>query len=83
MLNSYGYFLNWQKSESNNFIWQQDGAPPHWHLSVHDWLNITVPDQGIGRKKPRDKACITWPPRSPVLTPCDLFVGFHKGLRVC
>ncbi|GFV76066.1 uncharacterized protein TNCV_1456631 [Trichonephila clavipes] len=25
-----------EESEPNDFIWQQDGAPPHWYLSVHD-----------------------------------------------
>ncbi|GFY25809.1 uncharacterized protein TNCV_1915591 [Trichonephila clavipes] len=44
-----------EESEPNNFIWQQDGAPPHWHLSVRDWVNITVPNQRIGRKEPLDK----------------------------
>ncbi|PRD30745.1 UNVERIFIED_CONTAM: hypothetical protein NCL1_25477 [Trichonephila clavipes] len=51
-------FPQLEKSEPNNFIWQQDGAPHHWHLSVCDWLNVTVPNQWIGRKEPPDKACI-------------------------
>ncbi|GFW42265.1 uncharacterized protein TNCV_1207201 [Trichonephila clavipes] len=51
-------FPHLEESEPNNFIWQQDGATPHWYLSVHDWLNITVPNQWIGRKDPPDKACI-------------------------
>ncbi|GFV53799.1 uncharacterized protein TNCV_1592221 [Trichonephila clavipes] len=63
-----------EESEPNNFIWQQDGAPPHWHLSVREWLNMTVPNQWIGRKEPPDKACIAWLPRSPDLTPCDLYL---------
>ncbi|GFS83269.1 uncharacterized protein TNCV_600171 [Trichonephila clavipes] len=49
----------WEESEPNNFIWQQDGAPPHWHLSERGWLNITVPIQWIGRKEPPNKACIS------------------------
>ncbi|GFW94342.1 uncharacterized protein TNCV_1432771 [Trichonephila clavipes] len=36
-------------SEPDNFIWQQDGAPPHWHLLMRDWLNITVLEQLICR----------------------------------
>ncbi|GFV32037.1 uncharacterized protein TNCV_1688101 [Trichonephila clavipes] len=39
-----------EESEPDNFIWQQEVAPPHWHFSVHDWLNITVPDQWIAAK---------------------------------
>ncbi|GFX88814.1 uncharacterized protein TNCV_2575211 [Trichonephila clavipes] len=46
-------FPQLEESELNNFIWQQEGAPPHWHLSMRDWLNITVPNQWISRK---DKA---------------------------
>ncbi|GFW02345.1 uncharacterized protein TNCV_1732601 [Trichonephila clavipes] len=33
-----------KESESDNFIWQQDGAPPDCHLSVRDWLNIALLD---------------------------------------
>ncbi|GFX60638.1 uncharacterized protein TNCV_4916881 [Trichonephila clavipes] len=61
-------------SEPNNFIWQQDGAPPHWHLSARNWLNITVPNQWIDLKDPPDKACIAWPPRSPDLKPWDFYL---------
>ncbi|GFU44617.1 DUF4817 domain-containing protein [Trichonephila clavipes] len=59
---------------------KQDGAPPHWHFSVRDWLDITVPNQWIGRKEPPDKICIGWPPRSPDLTSCDFYLwGFIKN----
>ncbi|GFT39243.1 uncharacterized protein TNCV_2421771 [Trichonephila clavipes] len=67
-------FPQLEESEPNNFIWQQDGVPPHWHISAHDWLNITVPKQWIGHKEIPDKACIVWPPRSPDLTPCDFYL---------
>lgn len=67
------------ENEPNNFIWQQDGAPPHWHSDVRDWLNVTVPERWIGRKGPTDRACFEWPPRSPDLTPCDFYLwGFIK-----
>ncbi|GFU78960.1 uncharacterized protein TNCV_308011 [Trichonephila clavipes] len=70
-------FPQFVESEPNNIIWQQDGAPPHWHLSVHDWSNITVSNQWIGRKEPPDKACIASPPRSPDLMPWDFYLrGF-------
>ncbi|GFU41006.1 uncharacterized protein TNCV_4645791 [Trichonephila clavipes] len=62
-----------------NFV-LQDGAPPHWRLSVPHWLNITVLDQWIFRKGPHDKACFALPPRSPNLTPCDIYLwGFIKN----
>ncbi|GFV45411.1 uncharacterized protein TNCV_858491 [Trichonephila clavipes] len=77
-LYNYGYF-ELEESEPNNFILQQEDAPPHWHLSVRDWSNITVPNQWIDSKEPPAKACIAWPPRSPHLTPCDFYLrGFIK-----
>ncbi|GFX88570.1 uncharacterized protein TNCV_2659811 [Trichonephila clavipes] len=58
----------------------QDGAPPHRHLSIREWLNITVPNQWIGRKEPPNKACIAWHPRSPDRMPCDSYLwGFIKN----
>ncbi|GFT92214.1 uncharacterized protein TNCV_774921 [Trichonephila clavipes] len=67
-------------SEPNNFIWHFDGAPPHWHLSVRDWLNITVPPyQWNGREEPPYEACMAWPPYSPYLILCDFYLwGFIK-----
>ncbi|GFU87330.1 uncharacterized protein TNCV_2716161 [Trichonephila clavipes] len=66
-------FRQMKESEPDNFIWQQDRAPLQWHLSVRDWLNITVLDQWILRKGPRDKVGFTWPPSSPDLTTCDFY----------
>lgn len=72
-------FPQMEENEPENFILQQDGAPPHWHHHVRDWLNVTVPDRWIGRHGPNDRACFAWPPRSPDLTPCDFFLwGFIK-----
>ncbi|GFY27262.1 uncharacterized protein TNCV_2068831 [Trichonephila clavipes] len=62
-------FPQLEEGEPANFIWQQDSALPHWHLSVCDWLNFAVPEQWIGRKGPDDKACFAWSPRSPDLKP--------------
>ncbi|GFT05389.1 uncharacterized protein TNCV_124011 [Trichonephila clavipes] len=61
-----------KESGPDNLIWQQDGAPPHRHLSVRDWLKINALDQWIFRKGPHDKACFAWPSRSPDLTPSDV-----------
>ena len=68
------------EAEPENFIWQQDGAPPHFHAFVRNWLNNVVPGTWIGRKGPDDRACFAWPPRSPDLMPCDFYLwGFVKG----
>ncbi|GFV52727.1 uncharacterized protein TNCV_2873981 [Trichonephila clavipes] len=63
-----------KESEPDNFIWQEDGAPPHWHLSVRDWLNITVPNQWICRKRLHDKACSSKHILYLDLTPCDFYL---------
>jgi hypothetical protein len=54
------------QSVANNVIWQQDGAPPHYHMDVTRYLNKTFPGRWIGRG-----GYIPWPLRSPDLTPMD------------
>jgi hypothetical protein len=57
-------------------IFQQDGAPPHYSRDVRDYLNLQFPNRWIGRNGP-----ISWPPRSPDLTPMDFYVwGYMKDL---
>jgi hypothetical protein len=51
-------------------LFQQDGAHPHFHKEVTDFLNIKFPEKWIGRGGP-----ITWLPRSPDLTPLDFSFG--------
>jgi hypothetical protein len=46
----------------------QDGVPPHWSLIVRASLNQHLPNRLIGRAGP-----ISWPARSPDITPCDFF----------
>lgn len=50
-------------------VFQQDGCPAHWAVSVREHLNQCFPGSWIGRDGP-----IPWPPRSPDLTPLDFFV---------
>lgn len=65
--------------DAQNFILQQDGAPPHWHLAVRGFLNESLPHRWIGRRGNEDLALHFWPPRSPDLTPCDYFLwGYVK-----
>ncbi|CAL1265239.1 unnamed protein product, partial [Larinioides sclopetarius] len=55
---------------------QNDGAPPHFSLSVRKALNGKYPDSWIGRDGP-----IPWPARSPDLTPLDFFFwGYIKNI---
>ena len=63
------------KADSDNFVFQQDGAPPHWKLEVRGYLNGELPQRWIGRKGNGDLAIHPWPPRSPDLTVCEFFYG--------
>ncbi|GFT05652.1 uncharacterized protein TNCV_1045121 [Trichonephila clavipes] len=72
-------FPHLEEREPNNFIWQQYDDLPHWHLSVRDWLNITVPNRRIGSKEPPDKACIARPSTFMRTDTTGLLsVGVHK-----
>ena len=62
-----------------DFIFQQDGAPSHYHLDVSAHLNANLPGRWIGRASHNDSPLLPWPPRSPDLTPCDFFLwGYIK-----
>ena len=52
-----------------NFYFMQDGAPPHYAISVRQYLNQRYGQRWIGRSGP-----VQWPARSPDLTPCDFFL---------
>ena len=62
-------------NEHNDFIYQQDGAPPHWKLTVRAYLNDNLTRRWIGRASGEKNVVLKWPPRSPDLTPCDFFSG--------
>ena len=61
------------EEESEDFIFVQNGAPPHWILRVRQFLNTALPDRWIGRSNQDDRVFMPWPPTSPELTPCDFF----------
>ena len=66
--------------EQADFIFQQDGAPPHWSLIVRQYLNATLHSRWIGRAG-NDCVLLHGRPRSPDLTSCDFFLwGYVKGL---
>lgn len=57
-----------------DIFFQQDGAQPHYALTVRAFLDEKFGDRWIGRRGPVD-----WPPRSPDLTPPDFWLwGFLK-----
>jgi len=65
--------------DSNDYIFQQDGSPAHYHKDVRGYLNRNLPQRWIGSTGQEDDALMCWPIRSPDLTPCDFFLwGFVK-----
>lgn len=50
-------------------IFQNDGCPAHYQVTVREHLDNCFPDSWIGRGGP-----IPWPARSPDLTPMDFHV---------
>ena len=54
-------------------VFQQDGALPHYHKEVSDFLDANFPNRWIGRGGP-----LAWSARSPDLTTLDFFWGFAK-----
>ncbi|GBN94647.1 hypothetical protein AVEN_164310-1 [Araneus ventricosus] len=61
--------------DSSTFIFQQDGAPPHWSTIVRDFLNRELPHRWIGHAGPDNVLLFPCPPaRSPDLTSCDFFL---------
>lgn len=52
--------------------YMHDGAPPHFHGLVRQYLSNAFGNQWIGRGGP-----VSWPPRSPDLNPLDFFFWGH------
>lgn len=52
-----------------HLVFQHDGCPAHFRITVRQYLNHQYPNRWIGRGGP-----IPWPARSPDLTPMDFFV---------
>ncbi|KAJ4440383.1 hypothetical protein ANN_08524 [Periplaneta americana] len=63
------------KSDVAHFIYQQDGAPPYFNIRT--FLNGRLPNRWIGRVGRDDIQLLSWPPRSPDLTPCDFYLWGH------
>ena len=57
------------RRDVNELLFQQNGASPHYGLSVRQWLNDHFPSRWFGRRGP-----IEWPSRSPDLSPPNFFL---------
>ncbi|PNF39337.1 hypothetical protein B7P43_G01517 [Cryptotermes secundus] len=68
-------------NDSNDYIFQQDGSPPHFHSNVRGLLTLVLPQRWIARAAVEDAPIFWWPPRSLVITPCDFFLwGYVKDV---
>ncbi|MCP4491774.1 MAG: hypothetical protein GY820_31375 [Gammaproteobacteria bacterium] len=76
MLEKFFWPLIADHPNRQELFFMQDGAPPHFAITVRQWLDENFEEKWIGRRGP-----IEWPPRSPDLTPCDFFLwGYLKSL---
>ena len=67
--------------EHEDFIFQQDGAPPNWRLTVQTYFNENLRGRRIERAGDGENVLLKWPLRSPDMTPCKLFLwSYVKGL---
>ena len=60
---------------------EEDGfaEKPHFCFDVRAHLNANLPSRWIGCTFHNDSPLLTWPPRSPDLTPCNFFLwGYIK-----
>lgn len=67
-----------RQKKINSSIFQHDGAPPHYAISVRQKLASIFPENrviGRGYGTP-------WPPRSPDLTPCDYYLWGTLKARI-
>jgi hypothetical protein len=68
-------FHKLHEDEPEDFIWQQDGTPPHFRRSLNDAL----PHRWLGRTDRGDFVFRPWLARSPDITPCVYFLwGYVK-----
>jgi hypothetical protein len=52
------------EEDMEDFVFQKNGAPPHWECNVRSVFNERLPDGWIGRCTEFDIALLRWPPRS-------------------
>lgn len=58
-------------------LYQQDGAPPHYHRNAREILDTSLSNRWIGRRGP-----IEWPARSPDLSACDYWLWSYLRSKV-
>jgi hypothetical protein len=71
-----------EQNLSANFIFIEDGAPPHWHIEFRNCLDQNLPRRWIGRSTDQNLTLARCPPRSLGLTPCGSFLWAYIEDRV-
>lgn len=66
------YLDNMPPATLQHFWFQQHGTPPHFALTVRQWLNARIPGKWINYHGP-----IRWPPWSPDLSPLGSSLWGH------
>jgi len=67
------------QEDGKDFIFQKEGAPPHFHFDVCAHHNANLPGRWIGLASHSDSPLLTWPLQSLDLTPCNVFLwGYIK-----
>jgi hypothetical protein len=62
------------QEDSEDFIFQHDGAPLHFHFDVRIHISANLSGRWIGRASDYDSPLLSWSPLSPGLSPCDFFI---------
>ena len=57
-----------RQHDNDDFLFQQDGTPPHYAVTTRKFLDERLSNRWIGRRGP-----VEWPPRSPDFNPMDFF----------
>jgi hypothetical protein len=52
------------QEDSEDFIFEQDSALPHFHFDICAHLNANFPHRWIGRASDNDSPLHPWPPQS-------------------
>jgi hypothetical protein len=67
------------QEDREDFIFQEDGALPHFHFDVCAHLGADLPGRWIVHASDSDSRLLSWPPHSPDLTPSLFFLwGYIK-----
>lgn len=67
--------MSQMNEDSDDYIFQQDVCPAHFHNGVRGYLNTNLSQRWLGCCGQENDALLRWPPRSPDLILCDFSCG--------